>query len=96
MVHFTSFGHVPAMAPGLVSSQERVIKRNFETPSVTAHVVVIRDVVVAVMVVVVVVVVAVMVVVVVVMAVIIDVVINDDDVAVATFSTHFATNETRS
>ena len=79
------------MAPGLVSSQERVIKRNFETPSVTAHVVVIRDVVVAVMAVVVVVVV-----VVVVMAVIMDVVINDDDVAVATFSTHFATNETRS
>ena len=75
------------MAPGLVSSQERVIKRNFETPSVTAHVVVIRDVVVAVMVVVVVVVV---------MDVIMDVVINDDDVAVATFSTHFATNETRS
>ena len=88
-MHFTSFGHVPAMAPGLASSQERVIKRNFETPSVTAHVVVIRDVVVAVMAVVVVVVV-------VVMAVIMDVVINDDDVAVATFSTHFATNETRS
>ena len=86
MVHFTSFGHVPAMAPGLASSQERVIKRNFETPPVTAHVVVIRDVVVAVMVVVVVVIfVMVVVVVVAVMVAVVVMAVIIDVVAVATF-----------